>query len=447
MAPFIAPELVLCILQHFPSYPFHDLNNCALVCRSWTPHARSIIFRDIRLLSAERTIKLIDLLTSPHETIAAAIERINIEEGWFGDSVFSSLGGSRAINPGAGKILEAFTTASERSLSFPHVRQLNLEKIEWGSVSPSVRMTFMDPNLFQSLVWLRLSSCSFETYAQYWELIHSFPLLETFYHGGCLDIPFESVDRVTSLRPLRLRTLHWHATDIPSKGTWQNAALAFNALLLESGESLEELAFVVTEERRARYLDNLDATQTLKDLFSMFDLTHNTRLRKLHIWVVSSIKAESCIFLPAFLKNMTRTQSNTLRDLSLSGFIPPNYHYPRSESDTDNCYTFLVDLAAMDTILRHPFFSSLQRITFGDFRYIFSNSDVTNQRLAGKTTFERPDDDSIPGKQLSLAIERLKASFVGSGKAGIVVPVVNAHYIPPLVYDSDRYEGIYDDSD
>uniref|UniRef100_A0A0W0FLV9 F-box domain-containing protein n=1 Tax=Moniliophthora roreri TaxID=221103 RepID=A0A0W0FLV9_MONRR len=406
MPPFIALELILCILRHLPSYLLHDLNNCALVCRSWAPHARSFAFRAIRLSSAEHTIELIDLLTSPHETISAAIKYINIE-GWFGDHVFSSLGSSRAIKPDAGKILKAFTTASERSLSFPHVKRLNLEKIEWGSVSPSVRKAFMDHNPFQSLVWLRLSSCSFETYAQYWELIHSFPLLESYDHGDCIYIPFKSVDCVTSPKPLRLRALHWHVTYVPrAMEAWPDAAV-FNALLLESGESLEELEFIVE--------------QCIPDESeSLFDFTRTTRLRKLHM----KFKSTSWAFILAFLRNMTQARSNTLQNLSLSCRIPQS----GPSQDIDSYYQIPVDLAAMDTVLRHPFFSSLQRIAFGNFFCSFSESDVTNQRLAGKTRFERPDDDSVPGKRLNRAIERLKASFEGSGKAGIVVPVAVEYY-------------------
>ncbi|EEB95751.1 hypothetical protein MPER_05228 [Moniliophthora perniciosa FA553] len=167
-----------------------------------------------------------------------------------------------------------------------------------------------------------------------------------------------------------------------SKGTWQNAATAFNALLLECGESLEELEFIVTQ--RYHHLDTLGlgTTQTLKDLFSMFDLTYTTRLRKLLIRNMASIKRESYDFLPAFLQNMTRTRSKSLRDLELRGFIPMKRRYdvdiPEGSSeegdsedqdessseeenheragtgDNEGLYEIPVDLMAMDTIFPGP---------------------------------------------------------------------------------------------
>ncbi|KAI3614489.1 hypothetical protein WG66_009695 [Moniliophthora roreri] len=376
MPPFIAPELILCMLQHLPPWSFDNLDNCALVCRSWTPHARSIIFREIRLSSAERIIKLIDLLTSPHETIAAAIKYINIEEGWFGD-VFLRLGDGRLMKPDAGKILEALTRASERSLSCPK-----------GVHGP-----------------------------QPFPIIGSASFVVMFLRDICSVLGTDSfVSAIGDLSPRRMGPYPVQIGGLIIEA-WEDAAV-FNALLLESGESLEELEFIVDGRRNSVFAYHDPETH----IFPMFDFTHSTRLRKLH---VSANKPHTYAFLLALLKNMTRTQSNTLQDLSLSGFVMPTNWFQR--------YKILVDLAAVDTILQHPFFSSLQRITFGEFNCTFYGSEVTNQRLAGKTTFEHPDDDSLAAKQLSWTIERLKAGFEGSGKAGIVVPVVNVCYLGPVI--------------
>uniref|UniRef100_A0A0W0G8S6 Uncharacterized protein n=1 Tax=Moniliophthora roreri TaxID=221103 RepID=A0A0W0G8S6_MONRR len=66
-------------------------------------------------------------------------------------------------------------------------------------------------------------------------------------------------------------------------------------------------------------------------------------------------------------------------------------------------------------------------------------SEVKSQILAGATSFERPDDDSIVGKQLSHMIDALKASFAGSGKAEIMVPLIIMHQV--------RRDNSLDDSD
>ncbi|ESK81416.1 hypothetical protein Moror_9668 [Moniliophthora roreri MCA 2997] len=379
MPPFIAPELIAHILQHIPYHPYrHDLDHCALISRSWTPYARSITFQDICISQPKHMFRFADLLASPHETISVAVKCMTIQGGWF--EFFAT---TRDLDTGL-VILEVFVTRS--SLKFSVLEQLNLKNIAWENIPLSIQNAFIDTaNPFPSLVWiqqLELVSCSFESYSQYWELIHAFPLLESLHHNEHVDISFESVPNVvvsgtTSRRPLQLHALRWHATDIPSKGTWQNAAMAFNTLLLECRESLEELELIVTQRYYHFGPLRLSATQTLKDLFSMFDLTYTTRLQKLLIHNMASIKQESYNFLPAFLENMTQTRSKTLQDLELRSCIPMKHHgykedihesSSKEEEDEDggsskeneDLYGIPVNLVAMDTILRDPFFNSLQ---------------------------------------------------------------------------------------
>ncbi|ESK86514.1 hypothetical protein Moror_9834 [Moniliophthora roreri MCA 2997] len=406
MPPVISPEVVPPAPEQLPAYPPYDLNNCALSSRSWTPYSRSITFRRVILRSAERTIRLMRLLASPHETISEAIKSLHITEGWFkgwrSDGISGGL--KPIVDPNAGKVLASLLTDGIR---FPHTETLVMTCVKWELTPPSVRDSIVDPSFCQSVVVLELA---------YW--------LETLRIGKELEIPFEAVESASRRAPLRLRGLQWKAAAVPSQGTSDNMALALNALLSESADSLESLELHIQEL--------ISQQPHMKEVFSIFDLTKNTRLRTLRLdFNFGRVKQPPDFLLP-FFENLSLMPSQVFEELELHGIIRHHHRAPWDVlgDEVDEYYEFLVDLNGMSTILQRPSFASLQKVAIGTFDCTFYKSDVTNQMAVGKTVFSRPDDDSTVGIQLNEAIRRLEECFLGWEKQGVVVPLVNARYSP-----------------
>ncbi|KAJ8075118.1 hypothetical protein PM082_019445 [Marasmius tenuissimus] len=161
-------ELIILILESLPNTDTTTLALCALVCRSWVPVSRSILFHHINLTTT--TESFLSLLSHPLQSITSArVESLTVTHTRYSPATFNKL--------------LIWTHNDDRhgqmSLSdtLPHLKKLSLNWVGWWTLCAEAKDTLLRD--FWGVTHLSLRMTAFDTIDDFSPLIESFPELES----------------------------------------------------------------------------------------------------------------------------------------------------------------------------------------------------------------------------------------------------------------------------
>uniref|UniRef100_A0A0W0GE41 F-box domain-containing protein n=1 Tax=Moniliophthora roreri TaxID=221103 RepID=A0A0W0GE41_MONRR len=388
--------------------PIRDrqLHDFSLICRSWTRPARAIIFHRVVLTSVERTETFVHLLSNSHQTISGGIRDLSVMKG---------------------DILECLTRGIvdlDAEAFLPHLQKLLIHRVSWGALSSIVRSALCNSATFGSISVLELSRSTFDTFGEYWSFLHSFTNIHTLLMKD-IAIPFDQLTSVGLPKPapLQLKVVKWMLTygiaESDSAREWlDNIPLAVNSLLRDCGAHLDEF-FLSIDER------STSSTQEsrIKSILSKLDMTRNTSLRRIAVSTAIGRAKPTPDFLCDFLRNLTQIPYESTPRLQHLEFSYLNNHQSK----------LTADLEALDSILQHESFSSLETVICGTFRCFFHVSDFHKY-----TTINWSDPAETGFKE----VDDLRRRFSHCNSRGIFRPIME----PAFYYNHDE-EWKSDESD
>uniref|UniRef100_A0A0W0F4D8 F-box domain-containing protein n=1 Tax=Moniliophthora roreri TaxID=221103 RepID=A0A0W0F4D8_MONRR len=397
----LLPEILERIIFELPNEKVHEratLGSCSLVCRAFLPSARSRLFHNVHLYQ-NGVDKFLQLCDHPFETISGNIRRFTISQNLHlvDEPEDKRLQNSPALN----RLMTWRSSDGQRTLStvLSHARTLNLAWIGWWTLSEKAKKRLLEE--FQSVTELRLWMTGFDTYGELLALINSFRALESlsletirpfrkdriaesFAATGPSTLPstlqsislkdVEDAELIKTLVPCpSLRSFKCHYVNF--RDFTLECAAAIGALLSSAGRSLEEFSFTI------QAAGMLNEGTILDDRFRPYiDLTKNSNLRKIVLWV------EDSNFQIPFLENLTKEHMSPGPHLEIL-----DIHYlPKLTLDWDR----------LDVVLQAPVFSRLREIRANIF-VLFGPEDVVGQP---KGWYHAPNKDS---KAVQIMKERM----------------------------------------
>jgi hypothetical protein len=198
--PSLPPEVVDAIIDELQSSPYlyqrtpdyyewkaqaaervQLLGACSLVSKSWLPRSRYFLFMGVFLcnLPLDRAMAFLDLLDSPHSTISPYVRTLTLEEAqstWL-----------NAVLP--------------RCTALHSVEALNITNGCFHLQRPPTEDVASFFASLRKLRMLSLTRCTFATYAQLHEALHSIPSLEYLLLSDNFVMNHSETDAVSTAPP------------------------------------------------------------------------------------------------------------------------------------------------------------------------------------------------------------------------------------------------------
>ncbi|THU77951.1 hypothetical protein K435DRAFT_738006 [Dendrothele bispora CBS 962.96] len=419
--PELPPEIVNLVIDELHDFQ-HDLEACALVCRSWVPQSRFHLFSTIRLSNRRRLLwedvsSFLALCDSPYSTIPLArISDLTILVDPSGEIEYKN-------NPDAYVFDQLLTWQSPhdgKSIAdvFGHLKTLTLNWIEWQTLSETARS--MLHSAFHTVTELRLQHVVFETGDEFdtgdefLEFLSSLTGLKELCLDGNVSVrapgqasTMQSNVFSSHFHTINLKNLSHHSEQVIraitpcsslknlSVHVWgfsnmsADCSMAIEDLLVSAGPSLESFKFCVELARVYEGDVNLDAS------LQHIHFTKNSNLRKI------TLDVDDSAYLVPFLERLTKNH-----------YLPSleKLHIPRLVQLGEMGST-PVDYKHIDGLLRHPYFSAL-----GEFRC----TQCVRSRIKEKWYDGQPIEGSWSRKEMESKIEKLKEAMPRLADEGIL---------------------------
>ncbi|KAK1223596.1 hypothetical protein PQX77_013525 [Marasmius sp. AFHP31] len=280
-------ELIILILESLPNTDTTTLASCALVCRSWVPISRSILFRHINLTTAPES--LLGLLSHPLQSITSArVEFLTVTHTRYSPATFNKLLTWTHNDDRHGQM--------SLSDTLPHLKNLSLNWVGWWTLCVEAKDTLLRD--FRGVTHLSLRMTAFDTIDDFLPLIESFPELEILELDGVRPaLNWDSLAEGTgtgvgvrkrSLKNLSLKQIEdpriirflvpfcWALEELECwyaevEGMPSTCIGAIQKVVVAAGDALKGFTFQVEE-----------GSGGMRDGIAL-DLTHNTNLRALSL--------------------------------------------------------------------------------------------------------------------------------------------------------------------
>ncbi|KAJ8075117.1 hypothetical protein PM082_019444 [Marasmius tenuissimus] len=370
--PFLPLELVIIVLRELGDAKY-ALCRASLVCRSWLPVARSLLFRHIRIQPLGLECQLVlGLCESPLETFSLArAHELSI------DSRHHTVVPPTPHPTDLNCLLNWRSSDGQRTLTtvLEHVSDLKLSGLRWWTLDSCAKRTMLDG--FRSVTKLHLSRLLFDVFDtptsnatdDFVALLNSFPALEAL-DVESIHLPLNSAQREHRVVPTKLRSIslkevggnsrvmeclapcpnvevlaftnlrprHWFLLT----PEW---ATALAGILNSAGESLKELTLAIPPG-----LVDPQASPALDLFLELLNISTTPNLE--HI----NVSTDDPLFTLSFLQRLAASYDHfagaSLRSLS----IPSLASLPQNPDH--------FNFGQLDRLLQHPVFAKVHELNF-----------------------------------------------------------------------------------
>ncbi|KAK1223597.1 hypothetical protein PQX77_013526 [Marasmius sp. AFHP31] len=370
--PFLPLELVIIVLRELGDAKY-ALCRASLVCRSWLPVARSLLFRHIRIQPLGLECQLVlGLCESPLETFSLArAHELSI------DSRHHTVVPPTPHPTDLNCLLNWRSSDGQRTLTtvLKHVSDLKLSGLRWWTLDTCAKRAMLDG--FRFVTKLHLSRLLFDVFDtptsnatdDFVALLNSFPALEAL-DIESIHLPLNSAQHEHRQVPTKLRSIslkevggssrvmeclapcpnvevlaftnlrprHWFLLTLE----W---AIALAGILNSAGESLKELTLAIPPGPV-----DPQASPALDLFLELLNTSATPNLE--HINLSTDDPLFTLSFLQRLAASYDRFKGASLRLLS----IPPLASLPQIPDQ--------FDFGQLDRLLQHPVFAKVHELRF-----------------------------------------------------------------------------------